>query len=125
MKLLLDTHTLIWVFTANSTLSKEAHEAISSGENIVYVSSVTAWEIAIKRSLGKLKLSGSYQKGLEQYRFIPLDITTEHALAVEALPQHHKDPFDRMLIAQALSEKLTFVTRDSNILLYDVNIIIA
>jgi len=125
MKLLLDTHILIWVFDGNPRLSKNAHDAIVNGENIIYVSSVSAWEIAIKKSIGKLKLSGNYQKGLERYRFIPLDITTEHALTVESLEQHHRDPFDRMLVAQAMCEKLTIVTRDSNILLYDVNTITA
>ncbi len=125
MNLLLDTHTLIWVFDANSNLSEEAKNAISEGSNLVYVSAVTAWEIAIKKSIGKLKLKGDYLKGLKQYRFIPLDITTEHSLAVEFLPDHHKDPFDRLLIAQAQHENLTLVTRDTSIAKYNVNTIAA
>ena len=94
------------------------------GHNIVYVSAATAWEISIKRAIGKLKIPES--DSLEELRlhcFMPLSITNEHALAVENLPSHHKDPFDRMLIAQAQEEKLTLVTRDLRIKAYDVRII--
>ena len=120
MSLLLDTHTLIWIFDSNPNLSEKAKVAIADGNNIVYVSAVTAWEIAIKRSIGKLKLKGDYLKGLTKYRFTPLDITSEHALTVESLPDLHKDPFDRLLIAQAQTEKLTLVTRDPKIMAYSV-----
>lgn len=120
MNLLLDTHALIWVFDANPKLSQAAREAISEGQNEVFVSAVTAWEIAIRRSLGKLELSGDYRRGLERYRFTPLSITTDHALAVETLPQHHADPFDRLLIVQAQLENLTLVTRDGHFGAYDV-----
>ena len=112
MNLLLDTHTLIWVFDSNPTLSEAARDAIADGENEVFVSSVTAWEIAIKRGLKKLVLKGDYRSGMKLYRFTPLPISTDHALAVEHLPQHHSDPFDRLLIAQAQLEGLTLVTRD-------------
>lgn len=120
MNLLLDTHTLIWVFDSNPTLSEEARAAIANGKNEVFVSAVTAWEIAIKRSIGKLELQGNYQDGLKRYRFTPLSISTDHALAVEMLPQHHADPFDRLLIAQAQLENLTLVTRDGRFAPYDV-----
>lgn len=123
MNLLLDTHTLIWVFDANPTLSAAAREAIGDGANEVYVSAVTAWEIAIKRALKKLELQGDFKLGLELYRFSPLAITTEHALAVETLPQHHADPFDRLLIAQAKLEELTLVTRDTRFAAYGVELI--
>ena len=123
MNLLLDTHALIWTFDDNPTLSEAARDAIADGENTVFVSAVTAWEIAIKRAIGKLKLKGDYQQGLQRYRFSPLAITTEHALAVEHLPQHHGDPFDRLLIAQAKIEKLTLVTRDRRFKDYNVKII--
>ncbi len=125
MTLLLDTHTLIWVFDSNPTLSQAARDAIADGANEVYVSAVTAWEIAIKRGLKKLELRGDYQKGLELYRFTPLAITTEHALAVETLEPHHSDPFDRLLIAQAKLEGLTLVTRDARFSAYDVPLIVA
>ncbi len=123
MDLLLDTHTLIWVFDRNPTLSKEAHEAIADGQNEVFVSAVTAWEIAIKRGLKKLELRGDYQRGLKLYRFTSLAITTEHALAVENLPVHHADPFDRLLIAQAQLENLVLVTRDERFEKYSVTVI--
>ena len=120
MNLLLDTHTLIWIFDANPTLSQGAYDAIADGQNEVFVSAVTAWEIAIKRSLGKLELRGDYKRGLELYRFTPLPISTDHALAVEALPQHHADSFDRLLIVQARLENLTLVTIDRRFDDYDV-----
>ena len=123
MNLLLDTHTLIWVFDNNPTLSQEARDAIADGQNEVFVSAVTAWEIAIKRGLNKLELRGDYQNGLRRYRFTPLSISTEHALAVETLPQHHADPFDRLLIAQAQLESLTLVTRDGRFSEYGVTTI--
>lgn len=120
MNLLLDTHTLIWVFDSNPTLSGNARELIADGRNEVFVSTVTAWEIAIKRSLGKLELQGDFLKGLERYRFTPLPISTEHALGVETLPPYHADPFDRLLISQAKLENLTLVTRDEQFERYGV-----
>lgn len=123
MNLLLGTHTLIWIFDGNANISEKAKAAITDGNNLVYVSAVSAWEIAIKKSIGKLKLSGDYIKGLELYRFIPLSISTEHSLAIEYLLNHHKDPFDRLLVAQAIAEKLTIVTRDSKIMQYPINVI--
>ncbi len=123
MNLLLDTHVLIWVFSQDSNLSQTATEAIRDGRNLVFVSAATAWEIAIKKALGKLRVPGNYQEGLKRYRFTPLDITTEHALAVEKLAPHHKDPFDRMLIAQVQIERLTLVTHDPNMKAYGIPII--
>jgi PIN domain nuclease of toxin-antitoxin system len=124
MNLLLDTHVFLWAVDNNPNLSSVAREAIVDGHNIVYVSAATAWEISIKRALGKLRIPESdYLDELRLHRFTPLSITTEHALAVEKLPPHHKDPFDRMLIAQALEEKLTFVTRDQRLKAYDVRLI--
>ena len=123
MNLLLDTHVLIWVFSQDSSLSQTATEASRDGRNLVFVSAATAWEIAIKKALGKLRVPGNYQEGLKRYRFTPLDITTEHALAVEKLAPHHKDPFDRMLIAQVQIERLTLVTHDPNMKAYGIPII--
>lgn len=123
MRILLDTHTLIWVLAADPTLSVEATAAIEDGANQVLVSAATAWEIAIKKSLGKLRAPDDYMDALVRYRFTPLDITSEHALAVEALPRHHGDPFDRLLVAQATQEKLTLVTRDERLRLYGVPVI--
>ena len=124
MNLLLDTHVFLWAVDNNPNLSPVAREAIVDGHNIVYVSAATAWEISIKRAIGKLKIPESdYLEELKLHRFMPLSITTEHALVVENLPPHHKDPFDRMLIAQAQEENLAFVTRDPRIKAYDVRII--
>ncbi len=124
MNLLLDTHVFLWAVENNPNLSPAARAAIQDGGNVVYVSAATAWEIAIKRAIGKLKTpEGDYLEELNLHRFSPLNITTEHALAVEALPPHHKDPFDRMLIAQAQEEHLTIITRDQRLSLYDTKII--
>ena len=123
MNLLLDTHVLIWALTNDPTLSVPARASIVDGANTVFVSAATAWEIAIKRSIGKLQAPGNYEEELERHRFTPLDITTAHALAVEHLPPIHHDPFDRMLVAQAMLEKLTLVTRDPRILQYGVSAI--
>lgn len=124
MNLLLDTHAFLWAVDNNPGLSQEARAAIVDGRNVVFVSAVTAWEIAIKKQLGKLKLPhGDYLVELRLHRFTALDITTAHALAVEQLPLHHKDPFDRMLIAQAQLEKLTLITRDPKIKAYAVPVI--
>ncbi len=89
----------------------------------VFVSAATAWEIAIKSALGKLRVPGNYQEGLRRYRFTPLSITSEHALAVEQLPSYHRDPFDRMLIVQAQIEGLVLVTNDDNMDAYGVPIL--
>ena len=124
MNLLLDTHVLLWALDNHPTLSPAARTAIIDGHNVVFVSAATAWEITIKKALGKLQApSDDYLDELKRHRFTPLDITTEHALAVERLPMHHADPFDRMLVAQAQVEKLTLVTRDPKILIYSVPII--
>ena len=124
MNLLLDTHAFLWALDDDSRLSPAARTAIIDGRNVVYVSAATAWEIVIKRAIGKLKIPQSdYLEELRLHRFTPLSITAEHALAVEDLPLHHKDPFDRMLIAQAQEERLTLITRDKRLTLYDVKII--
>jgi PIN domain nuclease of toxin-antitoxin system len=116
LKLLLDTHALLWAATEPERLQVEAREALEDGTHDVLVSSVTAWEIAIKQSLGKLDLAQPAEiwipevirrTGLEP---APIELTA--ALRVRALPWHHRDPFDRLLIAQALESGYTIVTRD-------------
>ena len=124
MNLLLDTRVFLWAVDDSPNLSPLAREAIVDGHNVVFVSAATAWEISIKRAIGKIKNPESdYLEELRLHRFTPLSITTEHALAVENLPPHHKDSFDRMLIAQAQKEKLTLITRDPRIKAYDVRMI--
>ena len=121
--LLLDTHTLLWVFSRDPRLSEEAAAAIRDGRRIVFVSAATAWEIAIKKALGKLSAPDNYLEALRRYRFTALSVTTEHALGVEGLPPHHRDPFDRLLVAQAQLEKLTLVTNDPKVWAYDVPVL--
>lgn len=124
MKLLLDTHAFIWWQQEPEELSAEAREAIGDGGNLVFVSAVVAWEVAVKRSLGKLA-TGDVLEGIRENEFHPLSITVEHAQAIESLPPHHKDPFDRLLIAQAMTDGLTLVTRDEVIRQYPVSLLAA
>jgi PIN domain nuclease of toxin-antitoxin system len=112
LRLLLDTHALLWLLTGEGPLSDEAQAAIDDPDQFVGVSAVSAWEIEIKRASGKLEAPRDLPKRLEQARFVPLSITVEHGVAAGKLPLHHRDPFDRMLIAQAQLEGLTIVTRD-------------
>ncbi len=121
--LLLDTHTLLWVYSRDQRLSEEAAAAIRDGSRVVFVSAATAWEIAIKKALGKLSAPDNYLEALRRYRFTALSVTTEHALGVEGLPHHHRDPFDRLLVAQAQLEKLTLVTNDPKLWAYDVPVL--
>ena len=123
MNLLLDTHVFIWAVTDDSSLSGQARSTIVDGRNLVYVSAVAALEISIKRSLAKLNAPEDYLAQLAIHRFTPLDITARHALAVEHLPGHHNDPFDRLLIAQAQLERLTLITRDRRFKAYNVPIV--
>jgi PIN domain nuclease of toxin-antitoxin system len=112
LRLLLDTHALIWILTADRALRDEAREAIEEPGNVVGVSAASAWEIEVKRAIGKLDAPRDLVKQVADARFIPLPITLDHGIAAGRLPLHHRDPFDRMLIAQAQLEGLTIVTRD-------------
>jgi PIN domain nuclease of toxin-antitoxin system len=125
MTLLLDTHVLLWWLEDPKKLSERAKKAIQDGRNPVYVSAVVAWEIAIKKALGKLDAPDDLEEVIEASRFLPLPITIPHALAVRSLPDYHRDPFDRMLIAQALHEGFRLVTRDQDIARYPVPQIVA
>lgn len=120
MNLLLDTHVLLWWLDDNPTLSKEARVVISEPTNIVFISAAVIWEIRIKQSLGKLKIPKNFMTELEAQPFETLDITPEHAHKIISLSNYHRDPFDRMLIAQAIVERFTLITRDKNIMKYKV-----
>ena len=117
MRLLLDTHALLWWLFDSDDLSASARAAIAEPENPVVVSSASAWEIATKHRIGKLPEAGDVVQRLPDYlrrgRLDVLPISLEHALEAGGLPGPHKDPFDRMLIAQARLEVLTVVTLDS------------
>ncbi len=124
MNLLLDTHALLWWLGDPERLSEAARQAIAAPHTAVYVSAASAWEIAIKTALGRLAVPSNTRDWLPQAlvanRFTPLPITVDHALGVEHLPPHHADPFDRLLIAQALADDLTLVTSDPLLAPYGV-----
>jgi PIN domain nuclease of toxin-antitoxin system len=111
VKLLLDTHAVLWWRTNDPRLGRPARRAIASAQT-VFVSSASAWEVAIKTALGKLRLPGPFEVGVDESGFTKLPISFAHAAAVATLPSHHGDPFDRMLIAQAIVEGCTVVTGD-------------
>lgn len=120
MNLLLDSHAFLWWIDGREPLAPAAFEAIIDPDAVVAVSAASVWELAIKRGLGKLEVAGSFQDEIEVHAFTPLAITAEHAERAGALPLHHRDPFDRMLVAQAQAEGLVLVTRDPAIGDYDV-----
>ena len=125
MNLLLDTHVILWWLDDYATLSKKAKAAIADGKNLVFISAVVIWEIRIKQNLGKLEIPHNFRKVLDFQSFEQLDITVEHAHAVGDLPAHHRDPFDRMLVAQTKVEHLTLVTRNIGLKKYKIPIIVA
>ena len=124
MNLLLDTHVLLWWLGDPDKLRAPARKAIADPRNSVYISATSAWEIAIKIATGKLSVPPDASSWLPQAvhasHFTPLPITIEHALGVEHLPRHHADPFDRLLISQAVAEHLTLVTADPQLEPYGV-----
>jgi PIN domain nuclease of toxin-antitoxin system len=118
--MLLDTHVFLWWQADAGRLPAHLHAAISSPTNEIYVSAVSVWEIAIKRASGKLIFRASAVKAIEKHNFTALSITAEHAEWAGSLPALHRDPFDRLLVAQANLEGLTLVTVDDQILRYQV-----
>jgi len=125
MRLLLDTHVVLWWLDDPNKIADDARNAIAEPANCVFVSPVVAWEIAIKRGNGKLSAPADIQTAIVDAGFTELDIRFGHAWAVESLPDYHRDPFDRMLIAQAIHEGCTLVTRDAEIQRYSVPLIVA
>jgi PIN domain nuclease of toxin-antitoxin system len=117
LKLLLDTHAFLWFILSDAQLSAAGRAAISDPKNPVFVSPATYWEIAIKVSIGKYTLTVPFEDfirhGIEDNDFEILPIEIRHAARVAALPFHHKDPFDRMLIAQALVDDLTLISNEA------------
>ena len=125
MRLLLDTHVLLWWLADDPSLGEEARAGISDPGSSVFVSAATVWEISIKRALGKLEAPPDVVHQIDLSNFEPLSMTVSHAYAAGALPRHHDDPFDRMLVAQAMAEGLTLLTRDPRINLYGVTTLVA
>jgi PIN domain nuclease of toxin-antitoxin system len=127
VKLLLDTHAFLWWITDDDRLSERAGDLIADGANDVFFSAASAWEIAIKAGLGRIRLPGDAwtftPDQLERNAFQALPVHVTHAVAVIALPDLHRDPFDRMLVAQALTESLTIVSGDQDLSRYPVPVV--
>ena len=123
MNCLLDTHVFLWMLASPDRLASAAAAAIQSPNNTIFVSAVTSVEIAIKRSLGKLKAPPGLSAEIARRGMTELPFTYAHGEAMESLPWHHQDPFDRMLVAQARHEELTLITHDRKIESYDVNVL--
>lgn len=124
MQFLVDTHAWLWWDTAPEKLGKRAHAAMSEAESVLSFSAASGWEIATKYASGKLALPNEPRTFVtELMKFAAareLTVSIEHAIRAAALPQHHRDPFDRLLVAQAQVEGLVIITNDENILKYDV-----
>ncbi len=119
---LLDTHTLIWWMDDTETLSREAHKTILN-DRPIYVSAASIWEMSVKAKLGKLHFDQEDYKAILAQHFVLLPVTHEEGYLAGSLPLHHKDPFDRMLVAQATLHKLIIITRDPNIPRYGVAVL--
>jgi PIN domain nuclease of toxin-antitoxin system len=122
VKLLLDTHVVLWWRTNSPRLKPALRRAIGTAE-IVWVSAASGWEAAIKQGSGKLRLDDSFSKMVRSSDFLELTITLRHTEQLLSLPSHHGDPFDRMLIAQAQVEGATLVTHDRHFEPYDVSVL--
>jgi len=127
MKILIDTHAFLWLLTGDSRLSERAREAFLDTEHKIHLSAASFWEITIKISLGKLKLKKAWmetvQKEMKRNLVIWLPIEMPHCEQVTKLPFHHRDPFDRILIAQAMVEGMHVLTNDSHFSDYTIKII--
>jgi PIN domain nuclease of toxin-antitoxin system len=126
MNLLLDTHVALWAIADSPKLPQRARDLIQAPKTTVWVSAASIWEIAIKCGMGRGDMPVSGQDAVRYfqesgYRFLPIDV--EHALAVESLPAHHQDPFDRILVAQALVEPMRLMTHDPLVARYSDTII--
>jgi len=113
MNLLLDTHILLWWLDDHALLPVNAREAIADPDNVIILSAAVILEIRIKQGIGKLEIAPNFYNVIKEQGFEMLAITSDHAYAVGDLPKHHRDPFDRILIAQAMLEGFTLVTHDA------------
>lgn len=124
MRLLLDTHVFLWALLQRDRIPPKTWNLLETPDNELYLSAASAWEISVKVALGKLKVPGDpavyVPRRAREANLASLPITEDHALAVHALPMHHTDPFDRMLIAQAQIEGLNILTGDKQFVKYDV-----
>ncbi len=123
MKILLDTHILLWWLNDDAALSPFERKVIADPDNIVYISSASLWEIIIKEQLGKVQVAGDLNATLSDEPFEKLAMTSEHVFEIRDLPNHHRDPFDRMLIAQAIVEGCTLISHDREISKYPATLL--
>ena len=119
-RFLLDTHTLLWWLNDSPQLGPRCRQMIRNDRNQVFVSAATTWEISIKMAIGKLRAPEDMDSVVEDEGFSKLPISLYHGQLAGSLPAHHRDPFDRMLIAQAQAEGLILITADENISLYNL-----
>jgi PIN domain nuclease of toxin-antitoxin system len=120
MRLLLDTHVLLWWMFEHPRLTSDLKSLVADDSNAVLVSSVSAFEISTKQALGKLEVPNDVDAQVEASGFTALPLSIRHGLAAGRLPLHHRDPFDRLLVAQAQCDDLTLITADRKLLAYDV-----
>lgn len=123
MRLLLDTHILLWCLADDPALSEDIRAQVVDSKNSVFVSAASGWEIAIKAAIGKLEAPDDLPKAISICRFESLSMTLAHAMKAGSLPRHHDDPFDRMLISQSILEGCTLVTRDHRMNAYGIPIL--
>lgn len=125
MRLLLDTHVVVWWFAGSKRLGSETRRVITSANAEIFVSAASWWELAIKTALGKLAFDlGRARDILRRNEIAMLAVTFDHADRAATLPDHHKDPFDRMLVAQAITEDLLLLTRDARLKPYGSNVLL-
>ena len=125
MKLLLDSHAFIWAFSRPTELSRTARQAIEDPSNDRFVSISSIWEITLKAANGKLAMPDNFTDAIQDLGAAPLQITIPHIKRLQTLPLHHRDPFDRLLIAQAIEENLTIATRNRHFPAYGVPLLMA
>jgi PIN domain nuclease of toxin-antitoxin system len=127
VKYLLDTHAFLWWIGDDPSLSDKARKIIADSSNEIYLSSVSIWEIAIKSRTGRLEFSGDLESFVDQQilknSFQPLPITLAHAARIKKLPNHHRDPFDQMLVAQGAVEGMPLISIDKKIKSYDIEVV--
>jgi PIN domain nuclease of toxin-antitoxin system len=122
VRLIIDTHAALWLLGEDKRLSSSADQMLTDVSNEVLLSAAVVWEVAIKQSLGKLDAPDGFSALLMDAGAMPLPVTIEHAGAVGSLPWHHRDPFDRLLVAQAMLENAAIVSSDDRLRAYDVRV---
>ena len=123
MKILLDTHVLVWALSSPERIKPKVQDLLVDTDNIVFVSIASLWELQIKKSLNKISLPDDFISQLQENGFELLDINYKHIAKLDELPLIHRDPFDRMLVAQTIHENLSLVTNDLEIMKYNIKII--